>query len=126
MKVRIKATGEIMKLADYAKITLDVCDSYGNPIELKPEDVEFIKEENVKDNTIDWEQRRYEIAKDVYLLMLQWAKGGTTKEDVLKNTIKYTDVLIEELKANDTNSEIIDREYENPTFATESEVVRND
>ena len=99
MKVRIKATGEIMKLADYAKITLDVCDSYGNPIELKPEDVEFIKEENVKDNTIDWEQRRYEIAKDVYLLMLQWAKGGTTKEDVLKNTIKYTDAFIEELKA---------------------------
>ena len=34
MKVRIKATGEIVKLSEYAKITLDMCDSYGNPIEM--------------------------------------------------------------------------------------------
>lgn len=100
MKARIKATGEIVKLAEYAKITLDMCDSYGNPIELKPEDVELIQDIE-EDNfpNIDWEQRRYEIAKDVYLLMLKWVEKGTTTEaNVIKNTIKYTDALIEELK----------------------------
>jgi len=44
MKVKIKATGEIVNLADYAKITLDQYDSYGNPIEMKPEEVELIQE----------------------------------------------------------------------------------
>lgn len=59
MKARIKATGEIVKLAEYAKITLDMCDSYGNPIELKPEDVELISD--VKEDSfsmIDWNQVR--------------------------------------------------------------------
>lgn len=39
MKARIKKTGEIVNLASYARITLDQCDSWGNPIEMKPEDV---------------------------------------------------------------------------------------
>ena len=42
MKARIKATGEIVNLASYATITLDKCDSLGNPIELKPEEVELL------------------------------------------------------------------------------------
>ena len=42
MKARIKKTGEIVNLASYAKITLDQCDSWGNPIEVKPEEVELI------------------------------------------------------------------------------------
>ena len=39
MKAKIKATGEIINIASYAKITLDKCDSYGTPIEVRPEDV---------------------------------------------------------------------------------------
>ena len=58
MKARIKATGEIVKLAEYAKITLDMCDSYGNPIELKPEDVELISDDNGDTSTTDWNQAR--------------------------------------------------------------------
>ncbi len=42
MKVKIKKTGEIINAADYATIVLDKCDSYGNPIELKLEEVELI------------------------------------------------------------------------------------
>lgn len=50
-------------------------------------------------NRIDWEQRRYEIAKEVYPTMLQWLdKGTTTETQVVKNTIKFTDLLIQELK----------------------------
>ena len=29
MKARIKKTGEIINIADYAKVTLDKCDSWG-------------------------------------------------------------------------------------------------
>ena len=39
MKAKIKATGEIIKIADYATIALDNHDSWGNPIEMKPEDI---------------------------------------------------------------------------------------
>lgn len=63
MKAKIKATGEIVKLAEYAMITLDMCDSYGNPIELKPEDVELIHD--VKENNFpntDWNQVRIQAA----------------------------------------------------------------
>ena len=51
MKVRVKETGEIINIADYARVTLDKCDSYGNPIELSFDDVEILQE--MSDN-IDW------------------------------------------------------------------------
>ncbi len=52
MKARIKKTGELVNIADYARIALDQCDSWGNPIELKPEDVELVQE--TSDSNIDW------------------------------------------------------------------------
>ena len=68
MKARIKETGEIINISDYARVTLDKCDSYGNPIELSFDEVEILQE---RSDNIDWEQRRYELAKsamqgDVY------------------------------------------------------------
>ena len=44
MKVRIKKTGEIVNLVSYAAIKLDTCDSWGYPIEVKPEDIELIQD----------------------------------------------------------------------------------
>ena len=59
MKARIKATGEIVNLAEYAQITLDMCDSYGNHIELNPEEVELIPDvKEDKSLTTDWNQVR--------------------------------------------------------------------
>lgn len=60
MKARVRATGEIINIADYARVTLDRCDSYGNPIELSFDEVEIFQE---RSDNIDWEQRRYELAK---------------------------------------------------------------
>lgn len=60
MKVRVKETGEIINIADYARVTLDRCDSYGNPIELSFDEVEILQE---RSDNIDWEQRRYELVK---------------------------------------------------------------
>lgn len=59
VKARIKATGEIVNIAEYERIALDMCDSWGNPIELKPEEVELIHD--VKENT-DWNQVRIQAA----------------------------------------------------------------
>lgn len=44
MKARIKKTGEIVNVAEYAKITLEQCDSWGDPVELSPDEVELIDE----------------------------------------------------------------------------------
>lgn len=44
MRAGIKNTGEILNIADYATITLDNHDSYGNPIEVKPEEIELIQD----------------------------------------------------------------------------------
>lgn len=46
MKARIKKTGEIVNIASYAKITLESCDSWGNPIEVSPEEMELIDDNN--------------------------------------------------------------------------------
>lgn len=52
MKARIISTGEVIKIADYARVTLDKCDDYGNPIEVPFEDIELIKDSS---STIDWQ-----------------------------------------------------------------------
>lgn len=64
MKARIKKTGEIVNLASYAKITLDQCDSWGNPIEMKPEDVELINDNEKNDDFAPyyWEKLRHQAA----------------------------------------------------------------
>ena len=57
-------------------------------------------------NGIDWEQRRYEIAKEVYPTMLQWliGKDNTIAQQAIKenraarNAVHFADQLIKELK----------------------------
>lgn len=113
MKAKIIKTGEIINIAEYAKIELDVCDSYGNPISVRPEDVELIpdvKEDNL--SKIDWEQRRYEIAREMLLYAAETsrsilmsghglgdrAKGKTFEEVCASSAVSFADALIKELK----------------------------
>ena len=96
MKARIKKTGEIINLAEYAKIELDVCDSFGNPIELKPEDVELIQEKT--DNT-DWNQVRIQAA----IAAMQALRSNTgynqfSDVEIAKFSVNYANALVEELK----------------------------
>lgn len=44
MKVLIKKTGEIVNAASYAKVALDMCDSYGNPIEVLLDEIELLQD----------------------------------------------------------------------------------
>lgn len=98
MKARIKATGEIVKLAEYAMITLDMCDSYGNPIELKPEEVELIpdvKEDNA--STTDWNQVRVQASIGAMQVVLGRNNYDTYK-DIAAQAVGYADALVKELK----------------------------
>lgn len=110
MKARIKKTGELVNLASYAKITLEACDSYGDPIELSPEEVELVQETG--DGGIDWEQRRYEIARTILPYCAETTriilmgghsigdqfKGKSIPEAVSEQAAQYADALIEILK----------------------------
>ena len=97
MKARIKATGEIVKLAEYAKITLDMCDSYGNPIELKPEDVEIISDDNGDTSTTDWNQVRVQASIGAMQVILGKNNYDAYK-DIAAHAVGYADALVKELK----------------------------
>lgn len=110
MKAKIKATGEIIDIADYARVTLDRCDSYGNPIELSFDEVEILQE---RSDNIDWEQRRYELTKSAMQGILSdntivgyasseadYKKGEehTIPISIARFAIACADALINELK----------------------------
>lgn len=99
MKARIKATGEIVKLAEYARITLDMCDSYGNPIEMKPEDVELISDDNGDTSIIDWNQIRVQASIGVMQVILSKINCCIYK-DIIAQSVEFADALIKELKNN--------------------------
>lgn len=63
MKAKIKSTGDIMPIAPYAKVTLDVCDDRGTPYEVDFEDVELLHED-APALCVDWDAFRREAAKD--------------------------------------------------------------
>lgn len=57
MKAKIKKTGEIINIAEYSKITLECCDSWGNPLELKLKEVELIQEQTEDEHWQDVKER---------------------------------------------------------------------
>ena len=101
MKARIKKTGEIINIANYAKVTLDQCDSWGNPIELEFDEVEILQEPT---SDIDWEQRRYEIAKEMMKTVILTDGGANTgTENLAIWCVGCADALIAELKKGGSN-----------------------
>lgn len=104
MKARIKKTGEIVNLASYATITLERCDSWGNPIELKPEDVELIQEQTEDkhwqmDNITDWDYYRIHAAiAAMQGVMNFFGSIDYNRETIAQLAVEQADALIEELK----------------------------
>lgn len=98
MKAKINKTGEIINIADYARVTLESCDSYGNPLELGFDEVEILQE---KSDDIDYEQRRHEIAKE---LMKAFASNphdrcvDASVTCLARWSVEGADALIAELK----------------------------
>ena len=100
MKVKIKATGEIVNLASYATITLDQCDSGGNPIELKPEEVELIQEQTEDERWQDVRERAAIAAMQGLLSNPEFIDGAFLEYriSVEKVAVGYANALIEQLK----------------------------
>lgn len=99
MKARIKATGEIVNIAEYATVELESCDSHGNPIEYGFDEVEILQD---KTDDIDWEQRRYEIAKDIY--SHNYGNSEVTAKECAKIAVERANILIAELKKGGSNA----------------------
>lgn len=97
MKARIKKTGEIINLAEYAKIELDICDSFGDPVELNPEDVELIPDNNGDISTTEWNQVRVQASIGAMQVILG-KNNYDTYEDIAVQAVGYADALIKELK----------------------------
>ena len=96
MKAKIKATGEIINIASYAKITLDKCDSYGTPIEVKPEDVELIP--NVEEDGY-WQNVRIQASiAAMQGIMSFFGSIGYNKETIAELAVAQADALIDKLK----------------------------
>ena len=95
MKAKIKKTGEIVNLASYARITLEQCDSCGNPIELKPEEVELIQEQTEDEH---WQDVRERAAIAAMQGMLADPARYGSPNEYAKSAVSFADALIEELK----------------------------
>lgn len=109
MKAKIKSTGEVIEVSQTENIITkrgverQYVDNKRSWCTYVQSELEFIKEEPHKN--IDWEQRRYEIAKEI-LPYLKDIKRYDHNSNLMKLTyhqcayeaIKYADALIAELK----------------------------
>lgn len=115
MKARIRKTGEVVEVITYSGSTtrnecidrVSYIDSKGVEHDREPlnyywdfEQIPDVKEDNFP--KIDWEERRYVIAKEIYPIILGWYDAGTcsSEDSVIRSTLKFTDKLIKELKNN--------------------------
>lgn len=95
MKARVKATGEIVGVEDlYDDGTALVKGRY-----FKVSELDFF--DNFE--TIDWEQRRYELAKSAmqgYCIALGINDDSETYDDIAIGSLRAADALIKKLKGN--------------------------
>lgn len=100
MKAKIKDTGEVVDVhwegdldAWLGKL------ASGRFREFKERELEFLET-----NNIDWEQRRYEIAKEMLPITYQESRnillrgGDVDTPDIIESAVKFADMLITELK----------------------------
>ena len=95
MKARIKKTGEIVNLASYATITLEQHDSWGNPIDVKPEEIELIQEPTEDEH---WQDVRERAAIAAMQGIISNNRYNGSTDMVAETAVRYANALIEELK----------------------------
>lgn len=94
MKARIKSTGVLVDVTPQLNINsqhsgdyLYVCDN----MVFRECELDFFSE------TIDWEQRRYELAKDIIKAVIAEDRGGDS-DAIVKYAVNCADALIKRLK----------------------------
>lgn len=107
MKVRIKKTGEVLEVAEYAKVAMVVCDSYGNPLEYGLNEIEIIEDVN-RNPDIYWRQVETQAAIGAMQVMLtrgvpaslqyQYTKEADNHKVIAHEAVLYARELVEELK----------------------------
>lgn len=97
MKAKIKSTGEIITIVAISTEDKNM-QCYGNDgiMRIEPFCVDDLL--IIPEYTIDWEQRRYEIAKDVLAAPFAEPMTGVSIASYVHNCVQWADVLIEELK----------------------------
>jgi hypothetical protein len=109
-KAKIRKTGEVVDIVCFNSSTIR-CE-YDSVSYIDSEGAEHVKEplnyywdfEDISniDNTIDWEQRRYEIAKEILPSALEVSFGARTevedKDLVISYAIELADAFIQRLK----------------------------
>lgn len=97
MKAKIKSTGEIITIVAISTEDKNM-QCYGNDgiMRIEPFCVDDLL--IIPEYTIDWEQRRYEIAKDVMAASFNQPMDGVSIASYVHNCVQWADVLIEELK----------------------------
>lgn len=111
MKVRIKKTGEILEVAEYAKVAMDVCDSYGNPLEYGLDEIEIIDKEVEDCLTLvsepDWQQVKIHAAIGAMQALISKESGGYvagyTTLDLAERAVVYANSLVVVLREKDVN-----------------------
>lgn len=100
MKVRVKETGEIGEVLcwdDVQKTKLRVL-LKGSVCTIPYQNIEVIQ---LRSSDIDWEQRRYELAKAAmqgYCIALGINDDSETYEDIAIGSLRVADALIKKLK----------------------------
>lgn len=93
MKAKVKGTGEIVDVRPNGEITVhNRCTKYAT----KDGRVFLISELNLP--AIDWEQRRYEIARDIMVASFEQPMSGASVASHVHNCVLWADDLIKELK----------------------------
>lgn len=104
MKAKVKDTGEVFRVLDLDSERILI--KYGSEVKaLRLHEVDLIPEsaEGYQKREIDWEQCRYEIAKDAMNSILtapiiEGVNPNPCAEDIAMYSVKLADALIKELK----------------------------
>ena len=102
MKARVKCTGEVLRVLDLDSERILV--KYGSEVKsLRVHEVDLIAEsaEDYSQREINWEQRRYEIAKEVLAASFSTPMEGTSILSYVRSCVQVADILIEELKGDE-------------------------
>lgn len=99
MKAKITQTGEIVTILAISTEHMTI-QCYGNDgivrlMSLSRGDIEIIPD---SEKTIDWEQRRYEIVKDIVANSFSTPMGNVSIISYIHDCVQVADLLIEELK----------------------------
>lgn len=96
MKAKVKDTGEIVdvKFSIHPNPSVDETYWWCNDKQesYHKSELDFMECE------IDWEKRRYEIAKEVLAASFSTPMGGTSIQSYVHDCVQIADILIEELK----------------------------